>query len=126
MLSKGYVALFSQPLTRGIIEECVQSWLDRFEKVEQVTSQNGGIGGLSVEKVEEIVWENQLQFRILNGGDFTWVYATLNKRGMETTGMPNDNISLCLDVLTELPYVIEIIDEHDDQRLDQLEDEDLI
>ena len=40
---------------------------------------------------------------------------------IETTGLPHEKISLCLDILLELPGVTEIVDQHDDRRLDELE-----
>jgi hypothetical protein len=42
---------------------------------------------------------------------------------METTGLPSDQISVCLDVILGLPGLVEVIDQHDDKRLDQLEAE---
>jgi len=128
MYSKGYVALFGEPHTMETIQTCVKSWLERFEKVEQVCSSGGASAmAFTVEKVEDVTDERDLQFRILMGNVFAWVYATLGSRVIETTGMPDDqDISLCLEVLLELPDVEEIIDQHNDRRLDELEAEGLM
>jgi hypothetical protein len=122
MISKGYVAVFSAPLGKLQIRECVLSWIDRFEKLEQVIPNTGkDISTCSVSKPEEIMWEENLQFRVLNGGEFAWIYVTLNKQAMETSGLPMGEISLCLDVLLELPGVTEVVNEENDRRLNELE-----
>lgn len=127
MISKGYVAVFESPLDKTAISEFVASWLERFEKVEQITS-NGGTAACAVgiSKTEEILWETNLQLRVSNGDDFAWVYITLNRRVIETSGLPVDDISLCLDVLLELPGITEIVEEHNDRRLDELEAQGLL
>src|SRR5271156_2625684 len=101
MLQKGYVAVFERALDRASISECVASWLERFEKVEQVVPRMEGT--LEVREPSEIMWEQHLQFRVLNGDRFSWVYISLNKPAMETTGFQDAEISLCLEVLLELP-----------------------
>lgn len=127
MNSKGYVALFEAPLDREIICLIVESWLERFERVEQITPEPGlSASALEITNRGEIMWEPNLQFRVINGDDFSWVYITQNQRVIETTGFPSEEISLCLDVLLELDGVAEIIDEHNDKRLDQLEAEGLL
>jgi hypothetical protein len=119
MVQKGFVAVFERDLTRAMINECVASWLERFEKVEQVIPNMGGT--LEVKEPSEIMWEDNLQFRALNGDQFAWIYATVNKRAMETTGFQDAEISFCLEVLLELPGVAEIVDERNQRRLDELE-----
>lgn len=127
MISKGFVALFGAPLDKAGVEACVSSWLERFEKLEQVAPQMGhDIATVTVSSPSDIMWENSLQFRVLNGDDFAWIYITMNRSAIETSGLPKEEISLCLDVLLELPNVIEIIDERNDRRLDQLEAEGLL
>jgi hypothetical protein len=119
MIQKGFIAVFEEALGRPAISECVASWLDRFEKVEQVIPNMEGT--LEVKEPGEIMWEPNLQFRVINGDQFAWVYASLDKRAMETTGFQDAEISLCLEVLLELPGVAEVIDEKNQRRLDQLE-----
>ncbi|MCE0496412.1 MAG: hypothetical protein LV481_00500 [Methylacidiphilales bacterium] len=119
MLQKGYVAVFEKALDRASVSGCVASWLERFEKVEQVIP--GMEGTLEVREPSEIMWEQHLQFRVLNGEQFSWVYVSLNKPAMETTGFQDAEISLCLEVLLELPAVAEVIDEKNQRRLDELE-----
>ncbi len=127
MISKGYVAIFDAPLNKESISLFVESWLERFERVEQVTPEPGlSATALSISKREEIMWEPSLQFRVINGDEFTWVYVTQNRRVIETTGFPSEEISLCLDVLIELEGVTEIIEEHNDKRLDELEKQGLL
>ena len=119
MDKKGFIAVFEKELDQAAISECVSSWLERFEKVEQVIPKMEGT--LEVKSLDEIMWEPHLQFRVLNGDQFSWVYVSLDKRGMETTGFQDAEISFCLEVLLELPNVAEIIDEKNQRRLDELE-----
>lgn len=127
MISKGYVAIFDAPLNKETISLFVESWLERFERVEQVTPEPGlSATALSISNRSEIMWEPSLQFRVVNGDEFTWVYVTLNRQVIETTGTPSEGISLCLDVLVELEGVTEIVEEHNDKRLDELEKQGLL
>jgi hypothetical protein len=127
MNSKGYVAIFSAPLNKESISLFVESWLERFERVEQVTPEPGlSATALAIKNREEIMWEPGLQFRVVNGDEFCWVYVTLNRQVIETTGVPSDEISLCLDVLLELEGITEIVEEHNDKRLDELEKQGLL
>jgi len=119
MDQKGFVAVFEKALDRASISECVASWLERFEKVEQVIP--GMEGTAEVKKPDEIMWEPNLQFRVLNGEQFSWVYVSLDKLAMETTGFQDAEISFCLEVLLELPNVAEVVDEKNQKRLEQLE-----
>ena len=119
MDKKGFVAVFSTDLGRPELSECVASWLERFEKVEQVVP--GMEGTLEVKEPSEIMWEPNLQFRVMNGEQFAWVYVSLDKRAMETTGFQDAEISFCLEVLLELPGIAEIVDEKNQRRLDELE-----
>jgi hypothetical protein len=119
MVQKGFIAVFEDALGRSGISECVASWLERFEKVEQVVP--GMEGTLEVKEPSEIMWEPNLQFRVLDGEQFAWVYLSLDKRAMETTGFQDAEISLCLEVLLELPGIAEVIDERNHRRLDELE-----
>jgi hypothetical protein len=119
MVQKGFIAVFEDALGRLAVSECVVSWLERFEKVEQVVPQMEGT--LEVKEAGEIMWEPNMQFRVLNGEQFAWVYVSLDKRAMETTGFQDAEISLCLEVLLELPGIAEVIDEKNQRRLDQLE-----
>jgi len=119
MDKKGFIAVFENALDRALISECVASWLERFEKVEQVVPKMEGT--LEVKEPSEIMWESNLQFRVTNGEQFSWVYLSLDKRAMETTGFQDAEISFCLEVLLELPNVAEIVDEKNQRRLDDLE-----
>ena len=126
-ISHGYVGLFEKALTDETIRLCVDSWLARFEKVEQACPGAGaGALTMAVNNSADVLNEEHLQFRVLMGGDFAWIYLTKNRRIIETTGLPNREISLCLDALLELPGILEIIDQRDDRRLDQLEAEGLM
>jgi hypothetical protein len=119
MVQKGFVAIFEEAFGRAEISECVSSWLERFEKVEQVIPKMEGT--LEVKETRDIMWEPNLQFRVLNGEQFAWVYVSLDRRGMETTGFQDAEISFCLEVLLELPGVAEVIDEKNQRRLEELE-----
>ncbi len=119
MDKKGFIAIFEDALDRGAISECIASWLARFEKVEQVIP--GMEGTLEVKEPSEVMWEPNMQFRVMNGEQFAWVYVSLDKRAIETTGFQDAEISFCLEVLLELPGVAEVIDEKNQRRLDELE-----
>jgi hypothetical protein len=119
MIQKGFIAVFEGPLDRARVSECVASWLERFEKVEQVVPKMEGT--LEVKETRDIMWEPNLQFRVLNGEQFAWVYVSLDKPAMETTGFQDAEISFCLEVLLELPNVAEVIDEKNERRLSELE-----
>ncbi len=119
MEKKGFVAVFGKELDRERIGECVDSWLERFEKVEQVAPSSEFT--LELKESKDILWDANLQFRVGNGDQFAWVYLTLDKTAMETTGFADAEISFCLEVLLELPDVTEIVDEKNQRRLDQLE-----
>jgi hypothetical protein len=119
MDKKGFIAVFEQALNRAQTSECVASWLARFEEIEQVVPRMEGT--LEVKEPSEIMWEPNLQFRVIKGEQFAWVYVSLDKRAMETTGFQDAEISFCLEVLLELPGVAEVIDEKNQRRLDELE-----
>jgi hypothetical protein len=119
MDKKGFIAIFEAALKRAEISECVASWLERFEKVEQVIPKMEGT--LEVKEPSEIMWEPNMQFRIIKGEQFAWGYVSLDKRAIETTGFQDAEISFCLEVLLELPGVAEVIDEKNQRRLDELE-----
>ena len=119
MNQKGFVAVFERDLAKANIAEVVASWIERFEKVEQVIPNMDGT--LEVQEPDQIMWEPNLQFRVLNGDQFAWVYVSVDHRAIETTGFQDAEISLCLDVLLELPGVAEVVDEKNQRRLDELE-----
>jgi len=122
MISRGYVAIFSEPHTDSSIRLILQSWLDRFERVEQIIpGAQAGNSTVTLTSPQELLPGDHLQFRILVGGDFTWAYLTRGRRVIETTGLPSEKIALCLDVLLELNGITEIVDQSDDRRLDELE-----
>ncbi len=119
MEKKGFVAIFKEPLDKTRVSDCVESWLERFEKVEQVAPANEFT--LEVKEPRDILWDPNLQFRVSNGDQFAWIYIGLDKAAMETTGFADAEISFCLEVLLELPDVTEVVDEKNQRRLEQLE-----
>jgi len=122
MISRGYVAVLAEPHTDDSIRKILASWLGRFEKVEQVVpGVQAGNTTTAVLGPQDLIPSDHLQFRVIQGGDFAWAYLTRGRRVIETTGLPHEKISLCLDILLELPGVTEIVDQHDDRRLDELE-----
>jgi len=122
MISRGYVAVFSEPHTDASIRSILESWLERFPRVEQVIpGAQAGNSTITLASSDELLPSDHLQFRIIQGEDFTWAYLTRNRRVIETTGLPNEKISLSLDILLELGGVTEIVDQSDDRRLDELE-----
>lgn len=119
MQQKGFVAVFEKEHDRASLSECIASWLERFEKVEQVVP--GQESTLEIKEPSEVMWEPHLQFRVLNGDQFAWIYTSLERRAMETTGFADAEISFCLEVLLELPDVVEVVDEKNQRRLEELE-----
>jgi hypothetical protein len=127
MVSRGFVGIFAEPLSKKEVGRCVDSWLERFEKVEQITpTPNHTPLTQTITRPADIVWEEHVQFRVLRNGEFAWIYITQNRRAMETTGLPSDEISLCLDVLLELPGIQEVIDIRNERRLDECEAQGLL
>lgn len=122
MISRGYVAVFSEAHTDASIRSILESWLERFPRVEQVIpGAQAGNSTITLTSPDELLPSDHLQFRIIQGEDFTWAYLTRGRRVIETTGLPNEKISLSLDILLELGGVTEIVDQSDDRRLDELE-----
>ena len=122
MISRGYVAVFSEAHTDASIRSILESWLERFPRVEQVIpGAQAGNSTITLASSDELLPSDHLQFRIIQGEDFTWAYLTRNRRVIETTGLPNEKISLSLDILLELGGVTEIVDQSDDRRLNELE-----
>ena len=122
MISRGYVAVFSEPHTDASIRSILESWFDRFSRIEQVIpGAQAGNSTVTLTSPQELLPSDHLQFRVIQGDDFTWAYMTRNRRVIETTGLPNEKIALCLDILLELTGVTEIVDQSDDRRLDELE-----
>jgi len=122
MISRGYVAVFSEAHTDASIRSILESWLERFPRVEQVIpGAQAGNSTITLASSDELLPSDHLQFRIIQGEDFTWAYLTRNRRVIETTGLPNEKIALSLDILLELGGVTEIVDQSDDRRLDELE-----
>jgi hypothetical protein len=122
MEHRGFVGLFREKLDRERIGELVSLWLDRFGAVEQAAGDSYQVSTLRIDSVADVIWETNLQFRVLCGEQFAWIYITLGGRVAETSGLSfQAGALLCRDVLEDLPNCEEIIDEHNDRRLDQLE-----
>ncbi|MES2308976.1 MAG: hypothetical protein V4507_08960 [Verrucomicrobiota bacterium] len=127
MISKGYIGLFKKPIDRAILNQVIECWLSRFERVEQlVPGDANGTSALSIKKPEELMWHPNMEFRVTQGEEFTWVYVGAGSRVMETSGFPSEQISMSVDVFIELPGIIEIIDDIDEQRLNELEKEGIL
>jgi hypothetical protein len=122
MISRGYVAVFAEPHSEDSIRIIVESWLERFSRVEQVVpGAQAGNSTVTLTSVKECLPSDHLQFRVIQGEDFSWAYLTRGRRVIETTGLPHEKIALCLDILLEIHGVTEIVDQSDDRRLDELE-----
>ncbi len=119
---KGYVGLFTDPLDKERVEELVLLWIDSFGSVEQTTGRGSQVLTVAVRSAEDLKWEQDLQFRVSCGEQFTWIYLTQNHHVIETSGLAGENGSeLCKDVLVNMPGCREIIDDRNDRRLDELE-----
>ena len=119
---QGYVALLKEPLTQGILEAIVESWLARFDRVEQLKPAGKGIAAFAVRRPQDVVWEKDPQFRVLAGEQFAWVYFTAARRVIESDGLADPSAtSLSLDVFADLPACERVVSDHDDRTLDQWE-----
>ena len=127
MISKGYVGLFAEALTQAHIGEFANCWLSLFDRVEQVyPGKEAGAATFTVRTVEDILWDKNLQFRVIEGDDFAWIYAHLGGRVIETSGLPHAENMAPLHALVELPGLEEVVDQVNERRLDQLEAEGLL
>lgn len=124
----GYVGLFISDLNQEIIERFVTTWLERFGTLEQTLGGGSQVLTQKILRIQDLDWkQNDLQFRVLHGEQFAWIYLTRGRRVIETSGLiPHQGTSLSHDVLKNLPGCCEIIDERNDRRLDQLEAEGLM
>ena len=120
---RGFVGLFKEPLGRQRIGELVLLWIERFGRVEQTIGGGSQVLAQAVHSVKDVVWEEKdLQFRVIAGEQFTWIYITQDHYVIETSGLvPEQGSFLCRDVLMDLCDCKEIIDENNDRRLDELE-----
>lgn len=122
MDSKGYVALMQVPLDRAAVQGMVALWIEHYPRLEQVCpGDQAGVLTVTVDTPDAILWENNLQFRVVSGEDFAWIYLTLDRRIIETTSLPHEENTLALDVLLDLEGLEEVVDQHNDRRLDALE-----
>ena len=127
MISKGFVGLFAEPFTRATVGAFVGVWLGGGYQVEQVCPGTAaGNTTISIKEPSDILWEQNLQFRVLNDVTFSWAYLTLGRRVIETSGLPDEGNILPLEVLADLPGLTEVIDQINERRLDQLEAEGLM
>jgi hypothetical protein len=119
---KGYVALLKTPLKRAALDAIVVNWLMRFDMVEQLKSRDQKIAAFAIRAPKDVVWEKDLQFRVMAGEQFTWVYLTAAGRIIETDGLADPSkASLALDVLTGIAGCQRVVSDHDDRTLDQWE-----
>lgn len=122
MLTKGYVAVSGMPLTQLSITAFVDWWLEHFEKVEQaIPGPASSAATVPVTSAGDIMWSAHMEFRVVHGDDFSWIYLALNRFILETSGNADEDNPLPLGALVELPGIVEIIDQNDDKRLDALE-----
>ncbi len=125
---RGFVAIFTHPLTDSVIADIVEYWMENFDQVEQVLPDMDEEATKIIKSVDELEDDTNYSFRISNGEDFAWAYLTKGRHAIETSSFPGtDEIpAMCLTVLVELPNIQEIVDEHDEKRLDALEAEGLL
>ncbi|MDR2462589.1 MAG: hypothetical protein LBD30_02275 [Verrucomicrobiales bacterium] len=127
MVSKGYVGLFRCELHETHISAFVQSWLKNFDKVEQlVPGRDSGNATFTVSDPAQIMWAPHLQFRVMLGEDFAWVYVSKGGRVVETSGLPYGDNMAPLNALAGLADLTEVIDQENERRLDELEREGVI
>ena len=120
---RGYVALLKHPLTRHDLDKILLDWLMRFDAIEQLTlAGTKTLATVPIRNPDEVFWERDLQFRVLAGEQFAWVYLTAERRVMESEGLaePNGPI-LSLDVFAGIPFCERIVSDRDDKTLDEWE-----
>lgn len=119
----GFVGLFSKPLQRKQIEELALVWLETYGALEQTVGGGSQVLTHVIRSPADLTWEKDLQFRIVSGDQFVWIYLTQDRQVIETTGLAGSGGGdcLCRDVLENLPGCCEIINERNDRRLDELE-----
>jgi hypothetical protein len=118
MYCRGYVALFHREITAEHLRACVGHWLEHFDRVEQVCpgEQSGNVT-LELQEPGDMVKTRHGQFRVSRGDCFTWVYAELDRRVMETSSLPEEGNTLAVEVLN-LPGVQEVVDQGDEATLE--------
>ncbi|MDR1192265.1 MAG: hypothetical protein LBK60_11495 [Verrucomicrobiales bacterium] len=122
MVSKGYVGLFHGALHEPHISAFVQSWLKNFDRVEQIIpGRDSGNATFTVSDPAQIMWSPHLQFRVMRGEDFAWVYVSKGRQVVETSGLPYGDNLAPLNALVELVDLAEVIDQENERRLDELE-----
>src|SRR3989338_7185032 len=117
LIQKGYVALLKSPLTQEVLEAIVENWLTRFDAVEQLRPDGGeGVFAFAVRDISDMVWERDLQFRVLAGEQFAWVYLTADRRILESDGLSDPGGAvLSFDVFSELPGCERIVSDSNDK-----------
>jgi len=124
---QGFVGVFPEPLERRSIEGLIGIWLERYGSVEQAAGRGAEALTIPIRASADVAWNGSIEFRVSCGEQFAWVYITPGHRVIETSGLtPQNGDSLCHDVLVDLPGCREIVNDHDDRRLDQLEAEGLM
>jgi hypothetical protein len=120
---QGFVGLFLEPLSRSHISNIIDLWIERFGSVEQALGRGGQVLTTVLKSSSDIAWQDNMELRVLNGEQFTWVYLSEDKYVIETSGLVPERgaSSLCRDVLADLEGCAEIIDDRNDRRLDDLE-----
>jgi hypothetical protein len=129
MERRGFVGVFSEPLRKERIKEIVMLWINQFGAVEQTVGKNGQVLTLLIRSEADLMWsDNDLQFRVRSGEQFSWVYLTVDRFVMETSGLylEGGKDLLCHDVLSNIPECEQIIDERNDKILDELEKQGLL
>ena len=120
VFSVGFVGVFEERLDDALIEAVVESWLERFEKLEQVIPNE--VATVHVTSKQDLIRSEHMQFRILLGDAFAWAYLSKGAKVIETTGMPaGEEASLSLHVLLELPGLTKVISDKDERALEALE-----
>ena len=122
---RGYVALLDEPLNPERLAEILENWLSRFESVEQLTSVEGAkvaAAAFPIRSMKDVRWEKDLQFRVLAGEQFAWVYLTADRRIIESDGLVGTGGGiLSRDLFTEIPFCERVVSDRDDETLDSWE-----
>ncbi|MEM9443902.1 MAG: hypothetical protein AAGA18_00985 [Verrucomicrobiota bacterium] len=125
--SKGYIGIFDCVLDRSRLKVFAEIWLDKFDQVEQVVpGKQSGILTIHIKKSEDILEDKAPQFRVTAGEDFSWIYLSMDKPVVETSGLPVEDNVMPLESLLDLPDLHEVVDQFDEKRIGELEREGLV
>ncbi|MBV9463084.1 MAG: hypothetical protein JO317_02545 [Verrucomicrobiae bacterium] len=120
---RGFVGLLKAPLDPIRFDQMLEVWLSRFDTVEQLRSGGGtSLATFRISGPDDTLWEKDMQFRVLSGQQFAWVYLTDAARIVESDGLADPaGPSLALDVFLEMELFERVVSDRDETTLEEWE-----